>query len=45
VHNPYDFSLDLDFLALDVAFNAIRKKHFDSALMLTETVTAMMEFQ
>lgn len=45
VTSPYDFSLDLDFLALDVAFNSIRKKHFDSALILTETVTAMMEFQ
>ena len=44
VDNPYDFSLDLDFLALDVAFNYIRKDHFDNALMLTETVTAIMQF-
>lgn len=43
VDNPYDFSLDLDFLALDVAFNYIRKDHFDNALMLTETVTAIMQ--
>jgi hypothetical protein len=42
VNGPQDFSLDLDFLALDVAFQAIRKEHFDNALMLTETVTAMM---
>jgi hypothetical protein len=34
----------LDFLALDVAFNYIRKDHFDNALMLTETVTAIMQF-
>lgn len=45
VNGAYDFSLDLDFLALDVAFQAIRKEHFDNALMLTETVTAMMQFQ
>lgn len=45
VNGPQDFSLDLDFLALDVAFQAIRKEHFDNALMLTETVTAMMQFQ
>ena len=45
VNGAYDFSLDLDFLALDVAFQSIRKEHFDNALMLTETVLAMMQYQ
>jgi hypothetical protein len=30
---------------MDVAFQSIRKEHFDNALMLTETVLTMMEFQ
>lgn len=38
VDNPYNFSFDLEFLASDIAFQTIRKKYFDSALMLTETV-------
>lgn len=44
-HGVYDFQLDMDFLAMDVAFQSIRKEHFDNALMLTETVLTMMEFQ
>lgn len=45
VSNPYDFSFDLDYIALDVAFNTIRKRHFDNALMLTETVLTLMQFE
>lgn len=45
VNTPYEFSLDFDFLALDVAFNTIRKRHFDNALMLTETVLTLMQYE
>lgn len=44
INNPYDFSFDLDYLALDVAFTALRKEHFDEAVMLTETVLVTMNF-
>lgn len=44
-NNPYNFLFDLDFLSADVAFQYIRKSHFDKALMLTETVVAMMHLK
>lgn len=44
-NNPYQFEFDLDLLASDVAFQAIRKSYFEHVLVLTETISTVMHFQ